>query len=338
MVLGFDNLSYLPPWLSDSRCRLATGGGFACRELYTNDEETIFDSKRPMILNGIEDFVSRADLLERSIVIRQPPIPEEDRKPESELWAAFAAAHPRLLGALLDRVSAGLRALPSTRLARLPRMADFALFAIACETGAGETPLFMSAHAANQADATHQALEASPLPAVLVRFMADRDKWTGTATELLAALTELASGSEGKDWPKRANALTGKLRRLAPNLRRVHRLDLDLDGRDSDRLRTRQITITRQAESGRERSSASSASPEPLESTAPAPDDVRTVSDGDRRKDRPHAEPHEIKTFAGDSDDADDADDVSPSLSGLPRSGQPRCRFTSDDTPHGRRA
>ena len=30
-ILNFDNLSYLPQWLSDAMCRLATGGGFATR-------------------------------------------------------------------------------------------------------------------------------------------------------------------------------------------------------------------------------------------------------------------------------------------------------------------
>src|SRR5262249_44628228 len=69
-VLAFDNLSGLNGWLSDALCRLATGGGFGTRELYTNDDEVIFDAKRPLVANGIEDFVTRADLLERSLLIR----------------------------------------------------------------------------------------------------------------------------------------------------------------------------------------------------------------------------------------------------------------------------
>ena len=34
-VLAFDNVSALPAWISDTLCRLATGGGFAVRQLYT---------------------------------------------------------------------------------------------------------------------------------------------------------------------------------------------------------------------------------------------------------------------------------------------------------------
>jgi hypothetical protein len=37
-LLAFDNLSGLPHWLSDALCRLATGGSFAVRQLYTDDE------------------------------------------------------------------------------------------------------------------------------------------------------------------------------------------------------------------------------------------------------------------------------------------------------------
>ena len=49
-VLAFDNLSGLPPWLSDSLCRLASGGSFAVRQLYTNDEEVLFqgDAANPL--------------------------------------------------------------------------------------------------------------------------------------------------------------------------------------------------------------------------------------------------------------------------------------------------
>jgi hypothetical protein len=35
-LLAFDNLSGLPAWLSDALCRLASGGSFAVRQLYTD--------------------------------------------------------------------------------------------------------------------------------------------------------------------------------------------------------------------------------------------------------------------------------------------------------------
>ena len=65
-VLAFDNVSGLPAWLSDALCRLATGAGFAARQLYTDQDEVLFAACRPIILNGIEDIVSRSDLADRA--------------------------------------------------------------------------------------------------------------------------------------------------------------------------------------------------------------------------------------------------------------------------------
>src|SRR5271165_6105647 len=56
-LLAFDNLSGLSPWLSDAVCRLASGGSFAVRQLYTDDEEVLFKAARPTLLNGIEDVI-----------------------------------------------------------------------------------------------------------------------------------------------------------------------------------------------------------------------------------------------------------------------------------------
>jgi hypothetical protein len=133
-VLAFDNVSGLPAWISDTLCRLSTGGGFAVRQLYTDQDEVLFDAARPVILNGIEDIVTRPDLADRAVFLTLDAIPEERRRPEQELWATFEAERPRILGVLLDAVVQGLKRLPETRPEKLPRMADFARWATACET------------------------------------------------------------------------------------------------------------------------------------------------------------------------------------------------------------
>src|SRR5262249_24497323 len=123
--LPFDNLSHLPDWLSDGLCRLATGGGVATPTLYENDDATLFNTTRPIILNGIEEIATRGDLLDRAIILYLPTIPKDRRRRERALWPDFAAAAPAILGAVLDAVSVALREEPSTELAELPRMADF---------------------------------------------------------------------------------------------------------------------------------------------------------------------------------------------------------------------
>src|SRR3984893_11288930 len=126
-VLAFDNVSNLPAWISDTLCRLATGGGFAVRQHYSDQDEVLFDAARPVILNGIEEIVTRPDLADRAVFLTLQPMPEERRRPEQELWAAFEAERPRILGVLLDAAAKGLKRLSETRLEKLPRMADFAL-------------------------------------------------------------------------------------------------------------------------------------------------------------------------------------------------------------------
>ena len=79
-IIALDNLSHIEPWLSDALCRLSTGGGFATRQLYTNNEEVIFDSKRPVVLTGIEEIATRGDLIDRCISLELEPIPEARRK------------------------------------------------------------------------------------------------------------------------------------------------------------------------------------------------------------------------------------------------------------------
>src|SRR5215472_5141333 len=133
-VLAFDNLSGLPPWLSDTFCRLTSGAAFSTRRLFTDQDEILFAAARPIILNGIEDIITRPDLADRAILLMLGAIAERQRRPEHALWREFELARPHILGALLDAAAHGLRMLPHVRLKRLPRMADFALWATACES------------------------------------------------------------------------------------------------------------------------------------------------------------------------------------------------------------
>lgn len=222
-ILSFDNLSGVSPMLSDALCRLSTGGGYATRELYANSEETILDAMRPVILTGIDDLATRADLLDRSIILSLPRIKPADRITERELVEGFKPIRPRVLGALLTAASAGLRNLPRTNLESKPRMADFATWAVAAEPGTDLEPgAFLRAYRENRASANALALDVSPLPGALQVFMTrQRGEWEGTAGELLTELDQRAEEStrRSKAWPKSASSISQKVRRIAPNLR-----------------------------------------------------------------------------------------------------------------------
>jgi hypothetical protein len=223
-VIALDNISTLQPWLSDALCRLSTGGGFSTRTLYENREEELFDGMKPVILNGITDVATRPDLLDRALAVCLPPIPDEGRRPEAELWEEFDRRRPAILASLFDAVSGALRSVEDVRLEGMPRMADFAVWATAAEGSLGWEPgVFMAAYAGNRQETTDTALDADPVAAAVLELMADKDEWVGSATELWKALSELID--EGlrhtKAWPGAPNALTGRLKRLAPTLRGV---------------------------------------------------------------------------------------------------------------------
>ena len=279
-VYALDNLSYLPAWLSDSLCRLSTGGGFATRELFTDREEALFDFQRPAILTSIEDVVTRGDLLDRGVIVRLPEIPKGHRRLESEILASADAARLAILGAILDAVAAGLRKLPDTHLVELPRMADFAHWVSACEPALGwPTGSFLDAYTGSIADANELPLEASAVWPWLRKMLPDGTAWEGTSTELLDKLADLAGDkvTKEKHWPKKPHALSGQLKRLAPNMRRAG-LDVAFDRTG----RTRTIRLTTTAGKTASRASQASSTPENREIYPPADDAPVTLDDAPR--------------------------------------------------------
>jgi hypothetical protein len=125
---------------------------------------------------------------------------------------------------LLDGVAAGLRNLATIKIADKPRMADFALWAEACTRAYWSEGTLLRAYRENIASAVELVLEANAVGNAVRAFMAGRQaSWEGTASDLLPLLTALIpeNAAREREWPKRADALSGKLRRVAPALRRT---------------------------------------------------------------------------------------------------------------------
>jgi hypothetical protein len=242
-ILAFDNLATLTGWLSDAICRLATGGGFSTRELYSDDDEIIFDARRPVILNGIEDLAARDDLRDRAVILTLQPIAEAIRRDEKMLWADINAALPRMLGALLDGVSAALSRRGEVRLPVLPRMADFVRWAVAAEPALGlREGSFLEAYLGNRQAAIEASVEFNPV-ARAIRELA-LEEWQGTATELLDMLASRVPVQErdAKAWPRSGRGMSGALRRAAPGLRALG-IDIQFGDRESTPARRRLIRV-----------------------------------------------------------------------------------------------
>ena len=87
-VQAFENVSRLADAMSDNLCRLSTGGGMRTRALFTNSDEVSFVGSRPIMMEGISNFVTRPDLIDRSLIIALES-PPGDRRTQRELWTEF---------------------------------------------------------------------------------------------------------------------------------------------------------------------------------------------------------------------------------------------------------
>jgi hypothetical protein len=321
--ISFDNISGLSDSMSDAICRLSTGGGHGERELYTNREESTFEGRRPVCLNGIEDVAAKPDLVSRALMLLLTAINPSDRRDDKEIEKAFVAAAPDLFGALLDGLVAGLLNLSEVKITNKPRMADFALWAEACTRAYWPAGTFLRAYWQNIEAANEIALEASPVGDSVRGFMANRNKWTGTASSLLALLTPLVPDAlvRERSWPKTASALSGKLRRAAPPLRKIG-IDVAFVREGHDRERVIVITTNRVEREVANSPSAPSAPSAPYEKSSNGSgldadanaDSMRTAdayADGVRTQDSddPSADSYRRNNgFSSNTDNADGAD------------------------------
>jgi hypothetical protein len=304
-VLAFDNLSGLSPWLSDALCRLASGGSFAVRRLYTDDEEVLFKAARPTLLNGIEDVIGRSDLTDRAIFLTLGPIGEEQRRSETELWREFELARPGILGALLDAAAHGLGAVGSVQLARLPRMADFALWATACETAVWPAGTFARAYTANRKVAIEGMIDTDPVAACVRELMSERSSWTGSAADLLRISAERASQTgDITGFPKNPRALAGHLRRAQTFLRALGiEITFSREGRAGNRVIRMRTSLGNTVSTVRTVSSARDSGLEP-DSEQLSPGLPNAVRDDSRRV----GSPLTLQGLSPAADDADGAD------------------------------
>ena len=218
-VVSLNNVSYFTRGAQDALCQLSTGGGYAARELYTDTEEVVVEVKRPVVLNGIAINASNQDFTDRTVSLELRRI--EHRRTDPEIHAAFEAARPGILGALLDIFSATLRELPLTNMEDLPRMADFALLGEASSLVAGLDPPFMDAYRHNRGASMAHALDACPVACALREMVGDRkgEIFDGHVRDLRVKLAPNRVDGVDGEWPKSDRGIGASLRRQAPALR-----------------------------------------------------------------------------------------------------------------------
>ncbi|MCQ3950065.1 MAG: hypothetical protein DPW14_09615 [Planctomycetes bacterium] len=209
-VVCFDNLSRLSDEMSDSICRLATGGGTSKRKLFTDNEAVVLDVQLPVMLTGIGNFISRGDLADRALPVQLRVLRDGDYKPERELLEKFERVRSGIIGSLLDALAAGIGRRSDVR--GTSRMADFEAAVDACGLALGWKDGYFTRLLAEVRDRSRKDFLAEDELASALIEVAD---FKGSASELRERLIQLY-GDKARWIPKTARALRSEVDRAAP--------------------------------------------------------------------------------------------------------------------------
>jgi hypothetical protein len=216
----FDNLSELPLWASDILAMSCTGSGFSKRKLYSDDDDVIMHMKRCVGLNGINSVITKPDLMDRSILLPIHLIDNSARREETDLWDKFDAAKPEILGGMFDVLSKAIRIYPEVKLAKKPRMADFARWGYAiAEALESRGDEFITAYQSNIKLQQDEIVQENLLAQAVLKFMEDKLQWDGTMKQCYDLLSGLiGTDTKAPSWPKHENRLRKALHIIEVNL------------------------------------------------------------------------------------------------------------------------
>lgn len=123
-LVSFDNVSKLSQELSDFFCRLSTGGSFQTRKLFSDSKTLTLTYHKPTILNGLLNFVSKADLRSRVLSIKTKDLSDK-RISEKDLWIGFNSELPFIMGGLYSLCCEVLKVVDMQNYQTDQRMVDF---------------------------------------------------------------------------------------------------------------------------------------------------------------------------------------------------------------------
>ena len=217
-LVSYNNVSKLSNENQDDLCCLATGGGFGKRVLYTDGDECVVDTKRPIVMNSICDIITRQDLLDRTICIVLPVINAADRKSEVDLDGAFINDLPDIFTGLLNLLVKVLTIIPTITLDEKPRMASFAIVGEALVKALNlPDKSFENIYRCNYQENMLNALDSSSVAIAIISFIKEEKQFEGTYSDLLDKLNWHRTSHAG--WPKSPKGLSNALKRLASSLR-----------------------------------------------------------------------------------------------------------------------
>lgn len=222
-IVCLNNLSRLSGAEQDALCNLSTGGGYASRKLYTNDDEVTYEAKRPVLLNGINAVATQPDLVSRVVRLECPSLETDNGKrlDDKALAMLFEERAPKAMGFLLDTMVQALSVLPDVELTDRPRLMDFARLGAAVgrvlNPEYGEQVFTHRYRDAREA-ASLQALDSMPVIVSLVDYLEGYAPYTGSYADLLKNIESKIGKTADSAWPKSAKGLASAIGRARPVL------------------------------------------------------------------------------------------------------------------------
>ena len=231
-IAYYDNISIIKEQISNALCRAVTGAGFSKRQLYTDDDDILYYFLRCIGFNGINLAATKADILDRGIIIQLERIQKEKRRKIEDIWKDFEILRPHLLAYIFDILVKVLQVKQKGGIKvsnGLNRMADFEEYAEIISRCMGyREGEFLRVYQDNIGIQIDEAIQANPLSMAVVELMDnkdDGDELDKTPTELYLELNEIAETKlkiniqKIKSWPKSPNQLSRKLNEAQTNLR-----------------------------------------------------------------------------------------------------------------------
>ncbi len=342
-TICLDNLSGIPPWLSDALCKAVTGDGLVDRALFTDDDVNVLTFRRVIALTAIDTEALRGDLAERLLPVSLARIGDDSRRAEEDVAAAYSDERPEALGALLTLLSRVLAALPGVKLDRMPRMADFTRVLAALDKVTGWKS--RDVYEATADDVAESVIESDLFAEAVRTFIGElpgkgQAEWEGNVGDLA---TLIKPDKPPRDWPTSPQAARTAMRRVAPALRMRGYTIEPLKRTNSGRPWLLAPPDVRDDSGGM--ASAKGAQPSSLSSPS-SPDrfDLRERRDdaGDDRGTMQPSSPASSPVHVGSDlrersprDDGDDSDDASriPPVPLCDRCGEPHHRYGESGRP-----
>ena len=224
-LLAYDNLTTITPWQSDLLCQVVTGGSVTKRENYTDEDLVRVNFQGCVAINGINQVVTRPDLLDRSVVFMLERISSENRRSKQEIEHEFSEALPKIMGGIFSTVSKAMKIYETFTLNNLPRMADYFKWGCCIAVALGYTEEdFVKAYNNNIQINQETAIENNLLAKSICILIEHETEWSGLVSDLHKKLKDILWAENYRTdvtFPSAPNKLLAKINEVRSDLEGV---------------------------------------------------------------------------------------------------------------------